>query len=189
MSPEDAWGLDLWKSPPTAECRQRSWAVYDAFHDEISGLLTRMVQRYRRVVVLDLHTYNHRRQGPNAPAADALDNPEVNVGTGTMDRRYWAKVVDRFIVDLRNADFMGHHLDVRENVKFRGGHFPAWIHRGFPQTVCVLSIEFKKFFMDEWSGIPNETQVAAIERTLKSTVWGIYEELVRFDTQRNGMPA
>ncbi len=137
------------------------------------GCCKRMVERYHRVVVLDLHTYNHRREGPDRPAADRLSNPEVNLGTGTMDRARWAPIVDRFIVDLRNFDFLGRHLDVRENVKFRGGHFPAWIHREFPESVCVLSVEFKKFFMNEWTGEPDLVQLQAIERALKSTVWGL----------------
>jgi hypothetical protein len=178
LSAEDAWGLEVWKTPPTAECVERSLAVHDAFYAEVKGLLERMVGRYGRVLVLDLHTYNHRREGPAGPMADPGENPEVNVGTGTMDRKYWASIVDRFIVDLRDFDFLGRRLDVRENVKFRGGYFPAWAHRTFPKSVCVISVEFKKLFMDEWTGEVDATRAAAVERALKSTVWGIHEELV-----------
>ena len=189
IRPDDAWGLNVWKEPPSQECMERSLAVHDAFYQEVRGLLERMVRRYHRVVVLDLHTYNHIRSGPAGPPGDSRQNPEVNVGTGTMDRKRWAAVVDRFIVDLRNFDYLGRRLDVRENVKFRGGHFPAWIHETFPQSVCVLSIEFKKFFMDEWTGQADETQLGAIERALKSTVWGIHEELVKSGLMDRGIPA
>ncbi len=187
--PEDAWGLDVWKAELPVDCVERSLAVYDAFYAEVHGLLQRMVRRYHRVVVLDLHTYNHRRQGPDAPAAAAHENPEVNVGTGTMDRRRWAPLVDRLIVDLRNFDYLGRRLDVRENVRFRGGHFPWWVHQTFPQSVCVLALEVKKFFMDEWTGQADETQVAAVERALKSAVWGIHEELVKLGLMERGVPA
>lgn len=179
LSSEDAWGLQVWERTPSAECVERSLAIHDAFYDEVRGLLERLVRRYRRVVVLDLHTYNYRRTGPNAEPADPRGNPEVNIGTGTMDRDRWASIVNRFIVDLRNCDFLGRHLDVRENVKFRGGFFPAWIHEHFPESVCVLSIEIKKFFMDEWTGKPDRVHLSAIERALKSTVWGLHEELVK----------
>jgi len=189
LRPEDAWGLNVWKSPPPRQCVEQSLAVHDAFHQEVHGLLQRMVGRYHRVVVLDLHTYNHRRAGPTAPAADAHDNPEVNIGTGTMDRKRWAPIVDRFIVDLRNFDYRGRVLDVRENVKFRGGYFPQWIHQAFPESVCVLSVEFKKFFMDEWTGQADEAQVTTIERALKSTVWGLHEELVKMGLSEREIPA
>lgn len=181
MTPEDAWGLQIWQEAPPADFLDRSLAVYDAFYAEVRGLLRRMVDRYGRVVVLDLHTYNHRRQGPGGPVADQRENPDVNIGTGTMDRKRWANVVDRFIVDLRNFDFMGRHLDVRENVKFRGGAFPTWIHREFPENVCALAVEVKKFFMDEWTGQPDEAQKAAVLKALKSTIWGIHEELLRLE--------
>jgi hypothetical protein len=189
LTPDDAWGLRLWKGTPPAECVERSLAIHDAFYDEVRCLLQRMVRRYERVVVLDLHSYNHRREGRNAAPADPLGNPEVNIGTGTMDRVRWAPIVDRFIVDLRNFDFLGRRLDVRENVKFRGGYFPRWIHEHFPESVCVLAVEVKKFFMDEWSGKTNELQLEAVKRALKSTVWGLYEELVKLGLAHHGVPA
>lgn len=179
LTPEDAWGLKVWKEPLSSESQAKSLSIYDAFYDEVREILERMVSRYRRVVVLDLHTYNHRREGATGPLADAKENPEVNIGTATMNRSRWAPIVDRFIVDLRNFEYIGRHLDVRENIKFQGGNFARWIHECFPNSVCVLSVEFKKFFMDEWTGEPDQLQVQAIERALKSTVWGIHEELVK----------
>jgi hypothetical protein len=82
-----------------------------------------------------------------------LENPQINVGTGTMrDRDRWERVIDRFMDDLTGYDFPGGALDVRENVRFRGGACAAWTHRTFPEAACVLSIEVKKFFMDELTG-------------------------------------
>ena len=179
QTPDDAWGLKVWKGKISGDCVERSLAVYDTFYQEVGSLLERMTRRYGPVVVLDLHSYNHRREGPKARVADPLENPEVNVGTGTMDRKRWSSIVDRFIMDLRKFDYMGRHLDVRENVKFRGGQFPKWIHETFPETVCVLSVEFKKFFMDEWTGQADEIQLATIERALQSTTWGLHEELLK----------
>ena len=119
-----------------------------------------LAARHGRFLVLDLHTYCHRRAGPDSPPADPSENPQVNIGTGTLaDRSRWAPLIDRFMNDLGTFDFPGGRLDVRENVKFRGGAFAAWTHRTFPDSACVLSIEFKKFFMDEWTGEPDEVLV------------------------------
>ena len=96
-----------------------------------------------------------------------------------MDRDRWVPVVDRFITDLRQFDYRGRHLDVRENVKFRGGHFPRWIHQQFPDSGCALAIEFKKFFMDEWSGSLFPADHKAILEALRSTVPGVLEEVGR----------
>jgi N-formylglutamate deformylase len=177
LKPEDAWGLQVWKVKPAPELVARSLAEYDAFYTEIGQVIAKMARRYGRLVVFDLHTYNHRRGGPNTPPADPAQNPEVNIGTGTMDRKRWAPVVERFIADLHAFDFLDRQLDVRENVKFQGGQFPRWIHETFPKSACALAIEVKKFFMDEWTGQPDITQLEAIRFALQSTVPGVLEEL------------
>jgi hypothetical protein len=177
IQPEDAWGLQVWKQTPPAELIDRSLAEYDAFYAETHRVFTNLEKRFGRFVVFDLHTYNHRRAGPGGAPADAAENPEVNIGTGTMVRDRWAPVVDRFISDLRAFDFLGRRLDVRENVKFRGGQFSRWTHETFPDSGCALAIEFKKFFMDEWSGEADTEQMEAITGALQSTIPGILEAL------------
>jgi len=187
--PEDAWGLQLWKSPPPAELVERSRREHDAFYAEMRAILTDIEQRHGRFVVFDLHSYNHLREGPDGPVADPEKNPEVNVGTGTMDRERWAPVVDRFIHDLRAFDFLGRRLDVRENVKFRGRNLAGFVHQNFPRSGCTLAVEFKKFFMNEWTGQPDPMHVDAIGRALKSTVWGIHEELAKLELATRNVPA
>jgi N-formylglutamate deformylase len=177
--PEDAWGLDLWKREPPDDLLSRSLDEYDAFYTTMGELLETIERRYGGFVVFDLHSYNHRRGGPDEPAADEAENPQVNVGTGTLDRARWAGVADRFMERLRSYGFPGGGLDVRENVKFRGGRFARWVHETFPSTGCALAIEFKKFFMDEWTGETDEEIVAAIGDALHSTVPGVLEELRR----------
>ena len=177
IKPEDAWGLQVWKTEPPPEAITQSLAQYDLFYAKMESVLREVVARHGRFVVFDLHTYNHRRDGPNAPPADPKENPEVNIGTGTMDRQLWGPVVDRFMSDLRRFDFLGRHLDVRENIIFQGGQFSRWIHQTFPESGCALAIEFKKFFMDEWTGVPDFHQIETIQKALQTTVPGVLEVL------------
>jgi len=177
-SPEDAWGLEVWKREPSQDVVERSLAQHRAFYREMRGLLEELVARHGRAVVLDLHSYNHRRSADRR-AADPDANPEVNVGTGTMERARWAPLVDRFMEELRGFDFLGRRLDVRENVKFRGGQLPRFVHETFPGSVCALAVEFKKFFMDEWSGELFPEEHGAIRAALGATLPGLREELGR----------
>lgn len=177
LRPEDSWGLRVWREPPRDDMIARSLAEYDAFYARLQTLLGSLVQRHGKVVVYELHSYNHRRNGPHAPPEDPALNPDVNLGTRTMDRRYWAPLVERFMADLRHYDFPGGALDVRENVKFYGRHFPQWLHQHYPQSVCVLSIEVKKFFMDEWGGVLDQEKFAAVGEALRATVAGVDEAL------------
>lgn len=177
--PKDAWGLTAWKDSLPHGLFKRSLAEYDDFYRVMRNHLKRIEQDCGRFVVYDLHSYNHRRGGPDCPAADSNRNPQVNVGTGTMKRVRWAPVVDTFIETLREFDFPGGRLDVRENVKFFGGNWPRWIHENFPYTGIALAIEVKKFFMDEWTGEPNRMLVDAIANALRSTIPGVLDALQR----------
>jgi N-formylglutamate deformylase len=155
MDPCDCWGLNVWRERPPRRVIEQSLAQYDRFYQEVAALLDGLLERWNSILVLDLHSYNYRRGGPGTAGDSAVGNPEINVGTGTMDRDLWATLVDTFVAALRRQPFRTRTLDVRENVKFMGGHFPHWLHTRYPKHVCVLSLEFKKFFMDEWSATAN----------------------------------
>lgn len=177
LKPEDAWGLHVWQTKPSQEIIAQSLAEYDAFYATVKRVFADLERRFGRFVVYDLHTYNHRRFGSVALPADPTYNPEVNLGTGTLNRNRWAPVAERFLTDMQEFDFLGRRLDVRENIKFWGGHFPYWVHQTFPHSACVLSIEVKKFFMDEWSNALDLEQLDAIRCALESTVPGVLEAL------------
>ena len=78
---------------------------------------------------------------------------------------------------MRNFDFLGRQLDVRENIKFAGGHFAEWVHAHFPDSACVLAIEVKKFFMNEWTHQPDLIQLSAVHQALRNSVSRVLEEL------------
>lgn len=177
VQPEDCWNLKVWKSPISGNLVDRSLDEHAAFHEALDRLLSEVAAQYGKFVVYDFHTYNHRRTGPDAPPEDPAVNPEINIGTGSMDRAYWAPVVERFCSELRQFDFLGRQLDVRENVKFRGRYLAQRVHSRFPGKGCVLAIEVKKFFMDEWTGQADPHQTEALKLAFQATVPGVVEEL------------
>lgn len=179
LRPEDAWGLRVWKQPPTQSVIDHSLKEYDLFYESLEKLLHDATAANSCVAVLDLHSYNYRRAGSTCEPDDPLCNPQINIGTGSLDRERWAPVVDRLIRDLSAFEFCGEPLDVRENVKFRGGYMANWINHTFPTSVCAIAIDIKKFFMDEWTGETNPLALDAIRCALASTLPGLREELNR----------
>lgn len=168
----DAWGLDVWHdAAPPSEVRARSLALYDEFYATLERVLRDRERRFGTFVVLDVHSYNHCRDGDGC-AADPRENPEVNVGTGSVDRGLWGPLVDRFMCDLAE-----HGLDVRENVKFKGGHMSRWVHETFPATGVALALEFKKTFMNEWTGEVNDARVDQLADALGATLPGLLQSL------------
>jgi hypothetical protein len=172
--PDDAWGLTVWRVPPGPDAVERSLAIHDAFYERMAMMLDTIVQHHGGFVLLDLHSYNHRRSGSDAAYDDPADNPGVNLGTGTLDRQRWAPVVDTFTDDL--ANLLGPDADVRENVKFRGGNLARWVHSRY-ETGCCLAIEFKKTYMDEWTGKVDDRAVDQIADSVAGTVGHLHSAL------------
>ncbi len=182
LRPEDAWGLRVWKEEPPYAILKRSYRVYDLFYQEVEALLGGLIERHGRVVVFDLHTYNHRRRGPSDHPDNPAANPTVNLGTSNMDLHRWGPVVERFEQSMQAVLFQGKPLDVRRNVKFQGGHFAQWIHQTFPESACALAIEVKKVFMDEWTGKLDEPAHAAIGQALAAAAAAVLTRLTEGGT-------
>ena len=172
-APDDAWGLGVWRPATPDEVFATSLGLYNEFYTRIEELLAEKLEQFPKVVVFDLHTYNHRRPGPHRRAAPAEDNPQVDVGTFVDERAANADVVDTFISQLQGFDFPGGALDVRENVRFPIGPFAEWAHRRFPGKVCALSVEVKKFFMDEWTGVADSTLLESLGMALEVAADGV----------------
>ncbi len=118
-SPEDAWGLELWRRDLSDEEVSASLALYDGFYLDLAASLDRLVADHGGFVLYDIHSYNHRRLGPEAPPDPAEDSPIVNLGTGSLPEK-WKPVADALIESLRSNTFDGARLDARENVRFEG---------------------------------------------------------------------
>lgn len=165
--PSDAWGLELWKSSPSDEFVSESLALYDQFYVELGELCDDLVATHGRFVVLDIHSYNHRRLGPDRAVDDPEANPEINLGTESVTPE-WRSLVDVFAESMVTHPFDDGHFDVRENVKFKGGQMTRWINQRYGSQGCSIAVEIKKIYMDEWTGDLNETIAIEVEAAIRS---------------------
>ena len=177
LSPEYAWGLDVWREQPPGDVVERSLLIHEEFHLFLGDLLAGMVRRWGRILVLDLHSYNHRRGGPDAEPAPQEANPDVDLAVLESERERWAPAVDAFSSRMREVRIAGKALDVRENVKFPLGHFGEWVHARRPGAVLVLSLDVKKIFMDEWSGTLDKQAHSAIGEGIAAAAGAALAEL------------
>lgn len=169
-TPADCWDLVVWRDEVLPDdAVERSREEHDAFYAALGERLDELAER-GPFVLFDVHSYNHRRDGADAEPAPAEDNPEVNVGTGLMDREKWGDVVDAFTETLRAAEVSWGPLDVRENVRFQGANLCQWVHERYPERGCALALEFKKTFMDEWTGEPDDERIRFLGEALARTM-------------------
>lgn len=100
MEPAHCWGLDVWRQGRLDDAvAERSREVHDAWYAELGRRLDVLAAR-GPFVVFDVHSFNHRRDGADAAPAPQTGNPDVNVGTGSLDREPWIPVVDALMDSL-----------------------------------------------------------------------------------------
>jgi len=170
LTPEQSWGLEVWHGTLEKPIADRSLAIHRAYYAMLGTLLDSIAEEHRRFVLIDVHSYNHRRDGPDGDPTSQAEAPDINIGTFSMPREHWAGLVDPLIDAMRGFDFNGRRLDVRENIAFQGkGEQTRFVHERYPHRGCAIALEFKKFFMDEWSGIPDPAELAAMRRFIAFT--------------------
>jgi len=167
--PEDAWGLEVWKAKLSPEILERSLQVYDDFYEAAKIYFDELISQNRKIIVYDIHSYNHRRDGIETEA-NSFENPEINLGTQNMDREFWQPVVEKLIQSFQTFNYEGRNLDVRENIKFKGGYFGKWLFERYGKAICPISIEVKKIFMDEHTGKGDEKNIHLISAMVDSSI-------------------
>ncbi|ELR73849.1 hypothetical protein C900_00013 [Fulvivirga imtechensis AK7] len=169
LKPEDAWDLQVWKQDLPQQIVDNSLQLYDEFYDQIEAYFDQLFHEHEWLVIYDLHSYNYRRGGVDQYSSPE-GNPEINLGTQNLNRSVWTPVIDTMLQSFREFNFEGRHLDVRENVKFGGGYFSKWLYQKYGDRICPVALEFKKFFMDEWTGEQDDRKIQHIRELLIASI-------------------
>lgn len=176
QNPEDAWGLNVRSHPLTDDILQGLQQDYSEWYAVLKYEIERMLSFHPFLVVLDLHSYNHLRGGPDAEPDPQEDNPDIILGRNNMPQEYYPHI-DALRALLDGKDFCGKKLDVRCDVKFPGGYLSRWLHNTFPGQLLCLSVEFKKIFMDEWSGKLNPVSTQSLRFSFRSAIDSWFKDL------------
>ena len=176
LNPEDSWGLKTRKEHPDKSLIKATLQKYDSFYNRTEQFLRQMGETFDHFFVYDIHSYNHHRLGPNEPFDPVKNNPEIILGTSNMPED-WFPLVEKIRNRLQKFDFQGRKLDVRINVKFPGGNFPRWLHSTFPNKACCIALEFKKIFMNEWSGEFYPEVMKELRNALETTREDVFKYL------------
>ena len=85
-TPEQCWGLDVWHAAARPRWSTASLAIHARYYRMLGQLLDDIAADHQRFVLIDVHSYNHRRDGPDGAADSAGQAPDINIGTFSMPR-------------------------------------------------------------------------------------------------------
>lgn len=176
LRPDQAWGLTVWKENLPSTFLEILYKKHRDTYRIIERHIQTTIQKYGFFVVLDVHSYNVKRESISQDI-DEEANPQINLGTYYNDLK-WRILTESFLKAIQNQKLYGESIDVRENIKFKGGYLNQFINSNFGDKGCVFSIEFRKDFMNEWTGEPDVQRIAACKQLLINTVQALKDYFV-----------
>src|SRR3546814_14602160 len=78
--------MKVWSAPPGHGLVKRSLAIHRAFYRMMGGMLDEIEREHGRFVLLDIHSYNYRRDGPDGDPAPQDRSEERRVGKECVRR-------------------------------------------------------------------------------------------------------
>jgi N-formylglutamate amidohydrolase len=147
---EKKWGLQVWKRPLTTEETENTLIKYREFHELLEMVIDHILGYHKTAILFDVHSFCYQREQRKIWWKD--ERPEINLGTRSIDRKYFAPLVDLFLEQLARTSLDGHKIRVAENEIFSGGYLTRKFAASHQRRVLVLAIEYKKIFMDEHTG-------------------------------------
>lgn len=144
------WDLQVWKQAPNKADLEITYSKYREFHELLDLLLEFILKSNKHAILFDLHSYCYQREKRKNWWDDS--RPEINLGTRSINRDYFTPMIESFLTGVSGMELGGHPLRVAENEIFPGGYLTRKYAQRHSEKVLVLAIEYKKIFMDEWSG-------------------------------------
>jgi len=144
------WGLTVWKREVTEEEKAISLKKHREFHVLLEMVCRYLLSQHSHALLFDMHAYCYQRETRQAWYED--ERPEINIGTGAVNREIFEPAIACFRNNLQRTRIDDRPLRISENEIFYGGYLSRHLSRIFHKRLLVLAIEYKKIFMDEWAG-------------------------------------
>ena len=164
------WGMQVWKRELTGQERKDSLAKYLEFHSLLDMLTEFMLEHGRHALVFDMHSFCYQREKKQEWFES--NKPDINLGTKSLNRNHFAPVINLFLKRISATRIDGRQLRIAENELFPGGYLTRKYSKLYPDKVLVLALEYKKIFMDEWTGELNEV---LLEKLISSFIQAVLE--------------
>lgn len=150
LTPDMAWGLTVWNRPLTEAEINISLAKHHEFHQLMDMVTDFLIRQNNRAFIFDVHSYCYQREERLPWYVD--NKPVINLGTEAINKTIFSSSIKNFIDHLKEISVDGRLISVRENDVFKGGYLARRLCARDHDQLAVFAIEFKKIFMDEWSG-------------------------------------
>ncbi len=150
LTPDMAWGLEVWNRDLTASEKEFALIKYREFHCLMDIISDYLVSIAEKAYIFDMHSYCYQRD-QSLPWYEN-GKPEINLGTEAINKEVFGQEICMLLEQFGQLSVEGRKIRAAENEVFRGGFLARKLCARHYNKLAVFAVEFKKIFMDEWSG-------------------------------------
>ena len=158
---DKAWGQTVWKEKLNEDDLTISLKKHALFYKVFDSLLTKITQKFQKCIVYDIHSYNFKRIGEDAPV--------FNVGTEQLLPKY-RNEIQEWLSQLSKIKLPNIINTTEENKVFFGKGYLANHVCARSEDILVLPTEIKKIYCDEDSGDQYSDIINSITTGLKTAI-------------------
>lgn len=158
---EEAWGKVVWKEPLTEAQKKDSLEKHNRFYRVMRALYRSVLDQHGACLVYDIHSYNYKRKGDDAPA--------FNIGTEQLDINKYGEVINHWNDILNEISIANHEIRSALDEVFYGRGYQATVAKEF-DNMLVLPTEFKKIFMNEMTGEVHNNVIADLKPKFEKAI-------------------
>lgn len=159
---EEAWGQKVWKKKLSTQEKRQSYRKHDEYYTVLHALVSKLESLFGGCVVYDIHSYNYKRLGVNAPL--------FNIGTERIDISKYSSTIEHWISELNSIQIPDiENRAVANEVFFGRGYTVEYVNNNFKNTL-VLATEIKKIYCDELSGDDYPKLLRLLQQKLKNAI-------------------
>jgi len=158
---EEAWGKVVWKTPLSEEQKAESLEKHNRFYRVMRALYNKIHKKHGGGLVYDVHSYNYKRKGDDAPA--------FNIGTEQLNTEKYGEVIKHWNDILNEITIADHEIRSALDEVFYGRGYQATVAKEF-DNLLVLPTEFKKIFMDEMTGEVHKSVIADLKPKFEEAI-------------------
>jgi N-formylglutamate deformylase len=150
LTPDMAWGLKVWNRDLTFAEKEVALNKYREFHSLMEIISDYLVSISDKAYIFDMHSYCYQRD-EHLPWYEN-GKPEINLGSDAINKEVFGQEIRMLLEEFGQISVEGRKIRAAENEVFRGGYLARKLCARHYNKLAVFAVEFKKIFMDEWSG-------------------------------------
>ena len=131
---------------PSNEHKKRIYKIYDNHHNQLDNIVTKIIQKYGKCIIIDLHSYSDEQVFRLFKYQDV---PDICIG---IEKRFYSKELTNYFINY----FQSYGYTTAINYPYSGSIIPNKYYKADSVEIVSIMIEInKRVYMNDFDHFKN----------------------------------